>query len=543
MNKSFDILDPNIVQTVAYGKYKKMAMGERSAFERRAEKFAAVTLVHLFPKEGSGYSDRARAPINSFPSRCVNSLAAKMISTLFPYGQNYLRLNLAPDADAVLKDQPDSKVAAMTVLDEIANKLSAEIDAKDRRPVLQEAFKHLIVTGNTCLYVDPNSGHCINYSLRDYVVDRDSLGRLTLLIVREFKRVGELNIDSLREVGVAVPNSEAELEKFKDKYIETFTQSKLNGKGTRFEMCIYINDKKVPNSEGSFPRDALPYVPLRFYSNSNSNYGRSYVEDYYGAIANLQAITYATDKAIQADAKLIFMVEPGSPTAANVGHIARADSGSFVIGSSRDIAPIQSNKQASTSMSMQRIQLEQQQLAEAFLLSSSIRRDAERVTATEISKMAQELEETLSSIYSLLSSELLKAMYMVDKSRMERDGEVPDIDAIAKSIGLKKLAQTVPVTGIASLSKANEADRLLRFASAMSDMGMIGTAVSSDRFARELANAMGLNTASTVLKTQDEIQQAEQQQQLMAAAQTVGPDVVKGEYALQQQQMQQQMPQ
>ena len=47
----------------------------------------------------------------------------------------------------------------------------------------------------------------------------------------------------------------------------------------------------------------------------------------------------------------------------------------------------------------------EERLAAAFLLNSSVQRDAERVTAEEVRFMAQELESTLGGVYSVLSQE------------------------------------------------------------------------------------------------------------------------------------------
>lgn len=536
MNKNFD--SKNLIATAQPSDYKRLANGERQAFETRAERFSAATVYTLFPRIGTDGSSKIRAPMSSFPAACVNNLAAKMIETLFPYDQPYLKLDIDAEADAALKSDMDRKSKVKSILSEISFKLCKEVDARNRRPVLQEAFKHLIVVGNVCLFIDSKTGRARNYSLRDYVVERDNYGKLTLLIVRDYVRTSEIRKDFLVACDADKFNTMSD-EKLREMYVEVFTRCELNDAGDFYIVSRIINNKKVPVDDSFIPVDALPYIPLRFNATSNSNYGSSYVQDYFSDITAVQGISVAVDRSIQQDAKVIHMVVPGSTASRNLRQLAMADSGSFVLGEAGDINTIQNNKQASNSVAIQWLKEYESKLAKAFLMNSSVQRNGERVTATEINYVARELEQQLGAMYALLSSELQVAMFTVDRKRMIKNNEIPDDDALANRMGLRKLSQIVPITGTAVLSRNTEAAKLREFVSVLAEVGMLEGAISRARLVRELADAMGITSASTIVLTEEELAAEVQRQQDMQLAQSLGPDVVKGEYSLAQQQAQQ----
>ena len=70
----------------------------------------------------------------------------------------------------------------------------------------------------------------------------------------------------------------------------------------------------------------------------------------------------------------------------------------------------------------------QDRLSQAFLLNSSVQRNAERVTAEEIKFVASELESTLGGIYGVLTQEFQQPLLKLIMNKMKK---------------LKKLSKTV----------------------------------------------------------------------------------------------------
>ena len=55
----------------------------------------------------------------------------------------------------------------------------------------------------------------------------------------------------------------------------------------------------IPKSQGSFPIDKSPYIPLRFNRVDGEDYGRGYVEEYYGDLKSLEGLTRAIVEGVQ----------------------------------------------------------------------------------------------------------------------------------------------------------------------------------------------------------------------------------------------------
>ena len=66
----------------------------------------------------------------------------------------------------------------------------------------------------------------------------------------------------------------------------------------------------------------------------------------------------------------------------------------------------------------------------AFLLNSSIQRNAERVTASEIRFMAEDLEQALGGIYSILSQEFQLPFVMRKMAMMEKSKKLPKLPKV-----------------------------------------------------------------------------------------------------------------
>ena len=149
---------------------------------------------------------------------------------------------------------------------------------------------------------------------------------------------------------------------------------------------------------------------------------------------------------------------------------------------------------------------------EAFLLNSSVQRQAERVTATEVQLVAQELQDALGGVYGILTTEF-QLPYINAKINILRDQKLlPDLP--------KKIVRPKIIVGLEALGRASDRLRLLQF---MQDLaGTLGANVLAqhinlDDAIKKFAIANGVDTQG-LLKTQEEIQQEQQQaqqQQLM----------------------------
>jgi len=273
--------------------------------------------------------------------------------------------------------------------------------------------------------------------------------------------------------------------------------------------------EKIPGTDGRSKVDVSPWITLRFVRIDGEDYGRGYVEEYRGDLISLEALMQAIIEGAAASAKTIFLVNPNGVTRAAT--LAKAPNGAIREGSAADISVMQVGKGADFNVSFSAIQRIESRLEYAFLMARSVQRDAERVTAAEVTMMANELENSLGGIYSILTQEFQLPYLKRRMHMLVRSGKAPKLP--------EKLVKPKIVTGVQGLGRGNDRNKLIEFIGTVSQAlgpDIMRQYMNVDEAIKRLANSIGIDTANLV-KTQEEIQaeaQAAAQQQLI---QSLGP--------------------
>ena len=241
------------------------------------------------------------------------------------------------------------------------------------------------------------------------------------------------------------------------------------------------------------------------------DYVRSHCESYLGDLRSLEGLTRSILEGSSASAKMLFLVAPNGTTRAS--SIAKAPNGAIIEGSSGDVSVLQANKFADFRVSFEMMNRIEQRLQYAFLLNSSVQRQAERVTATEVQLVAQELQDALGGVYGILTTEF-QLPYINGKINILREQKLlPDLP--------KKIVRPKIIVGLEALGRASDRLRLLQF---MQDLaGTLGAEVLAqhinlDDAIKKFAIANGVDTQG-LLKDQEQIQQEQQQAQQQQLAQ------------------------
>ena len=273
--------------------------------------------------------------------------------------------------------------------------------------------------------------------------------------------------------------------------------------------------EKIPGTDGRSKVDISPWITLRFIRIDGEDYGRGYVEEYRGDLISLESLMQAVIEGAAASAKVLFLVNPNGVTRAAT--LAKAPNGAIREGSAADISVMQVGKAADFSVSQAVMQTITARLADAFLMASSIQRQAERVTAAEVNIMAQELENSLGGVYSILSQEFQLPYLKRRMHMLVRSGKVPKLP--------DKIVKPIIVTGIQGLGRGHDRNKLIEFIGTVAQAlgpDVMRQYVNVDEAVKRLATSIGIETTNLV-KSQEEIQaemQAMQQQQLI---QHLGP--------------------
>tara|TARA_R100000278_G_scaffold71513_1_gene56344 strand:+ start:333 stop:1916 length:1584 start_codon:yes stop_codon:yes gene_type:complete len=491
-------------QTAA-GRYAQL-QSARSTFDREAKESSKLTIPSLIPESTTGTRAKIKTPFQAVGARGVNSLASKLLFALLPPSTPFFKLTI--DSLELLKEgQQGLETEIDKGLRIIESALMNEIEISNDRVAMFEALKHLIVGGNVLLYLTDDGLKV--YPLSKFVCKRDAVGNVLEIITQESVSPNALSPEFLEQI----KKKENYDEKTMDGELDIYTYVKrVNDDFMWYQEC---KGEKIPGTDGRSKVDISPWITLRFIRIDGEDYGRGYVEEYRGDLISLESLMQAVIEGAAASAKVLFLVNPNGVTRAAT--LAKAPNGAIREGSAADISVMQVGKAADFSVSQAVMQTITARLADAFLMASSIQRQAERVTAAEVNIMAQELENSLGGVYSILSQEFQLPYLKRRMHMLVRSGKVPKLP--------DKIVKPIIVTGIQGLGRGHDRNKLIEFIGTVAQAlgpDVMRQYVNLDEAVKRLATSIGIETTNLV-KSQEEIQaemQAMQQQQLI---QHLGP--------------------
>ena len=479
---------------------------QRNPFLLRAYDCSKLTIPSLIP-EHKEPTAKYKTPFQSAGARGVNNLAAKLLLALLPPNMPFFRLRVD---NLILEQEQDEKFKTEIEegLSKIEQLVMGDVGSSTDRTVVFEGIKHLIVGGNALFHI-PTKGNARCFHLDQYVVRRDPSGSVMEIIVRE-----EVAASLLPKAIVSQIDANGESKDLKNVAVFTYVKRE----GDVFKIQQEAKGIAVPNSYGTYPVAACPWIPVRFVRVDGLDYGRSYVEEYLGDLASLEALSQCIVEGSVASAKMIFLVNPNGMT--NAKDLAETANCGFAAGRADDVTCLQAQKQADLNVAAGQIDRLERRLAFAFLLNTSVQRQGERVTAEEIRLMAEDLETALGGTYSLLAEELQLPYVNCKLLKMQQLGKMEKLP--------KDVVKPAIVTGMEALGRSTDKAKLAEFtqiAGSLLGPNAVATYINPLDWLKRLAAALGLSTKGLV-KTPEELQQEQQQQQMMAMVQGLGPNAI-----------------
>lgn len=496
----------------AKSRYSKME-GERKPYTDRAEKAAKYTIPMAFPKDSDTSSTDYETPYQSIGARGVNNLTAKLMLALFPPNSPFFRLSLGDDVQMALGDDPKTIQEWEAALNKMERKIIAYMESHQLRVSCNEAILQLIVAGNVLVFLPPAEGGMRLYRLNNYVLQRDGIGNVVEIVAKETLSFAALPANAQS----CIDDADTEPDKAYDVYTHTYLEEGV------YKSYQEVEGKIIEGSEQQYPIDKSPWIPLRLKKMDGESYGRSFVDEYIGDLKSLEALSKSVVEVAAVASNILYLVNPNSVT--RISDLSKAQSGSFVKGRVEDIQVLQINKTSDLQITTTAIQAIESRLSYAFLLNSAVQRNAERVTAEEIRYVANELEDTVGSIYSILSQEFQLPLIRRFMVQMTLEGTIPDLPQGAKGI------EPVITTGIEALGRGHDLSKLdtfIRYATVFPEA--FQSSVKQAEILRQIATALGID-ASAVVKSDQEMQEEQMQAAQIQMAQNVAPDVVKGAMA------------
>lgn len=506
-------------QTCA-GLYAKLETTRRP-FLDRARECAELTIPSLLTKDGHSEASRLATPWQGIGARGVNNLASKLLLALLPPNSPFFRLSIDDFALEQLTQQEGMRAKVEEGLNRIERSVMNEIEAGAIRVGGFEALKQLLVTGNVLIYL-PTEGGVRVFRMDRFVVKRDPMGNVLELVVKENVSRSALPQDVREFLFRGDEDSKAEGEKAGNDHDTVEMYTHVYRDGSKWKVYQEVKGERLPGTEGSYPLDKSPWIPVRFTKIDGEDYGRGYVEEYLGDLKSLEGLTQSIVEGSAAAAKVLFLVNPNGVT--DMAELAEAENGAFREGTSTDVTTLQLQKYNDFRVALETAQQINERLSFAFLLNSAVQRSGERVTAEEIRYMANELESALGGIYSILSQEFQLPLVKRLMFQMERQKRLPSLP--------EGTVQPVIVTGLEALGRGNDLTKLNMFFQAAAMIAQLPPEINKSDALMRTGSSLGIDMKGLV-KSQEEIQaemQAAQQQQMMAMAMEkgIGPAIQAG---------------
>ena len=492
----------------AKDRYTKLE-NERNAYTNRAEKCAKYTIPMAFPKKTDNSNTTYETPYQSIGARGVNNMVSKLMLALFPPNAPFFRLSLGDEVLNALGDDINTIQQYEEQLSKLERRIVAYMETHQVRTTVWEALIQLIIAGNVLIFLPPAEGGMRIYRLNSYVVSRDGIGTVKEIVAKETLTYGSLPLELQSKM-----NTEGKEDEAVDIYTHTYLE------GDTYLSYQEIEGEIIAGSEQTYPKDACPWIALRLKKMDGESYGRSFVDEYLGDLKVLEALSKSVAEVSAVASNILYLVNPNAVT--RISDLSKAKSGDFIRGKIEDIQVLQVNKTSDLQITQSAIQSIEGRLSYAFLLNSAVQRNAERVTAEEIRYVANELEDTVGSIYSILSQELQLPLVKRFMLQMTREGYIPDMPQGSQGV------EPLITTGIEALGRGHDLTKLdtfIRYAQVFPEA--FQTRVKQGAILSQIATALGIDSSS-VVKSEEEYQQEMMAAQQAQMEQQVAPQVANG---------------
>ena len=475
-------------------RYSMLSPG-RTQFLDMAVECSELTLPYLVTRDDSSTGKRQLLqPFQSVGAKAVVTLAAKLMLAILPPQTAFFKLQVRDDKlgqtlDPMMRSELDlsfSKIERL-IMDYIA--------ASSDRVVVHQALKHLIVSGNALIFMSKDG--LKHYPLQRYVVERDGNGNVIEIVTKEMV--------SRKVLGISPPPTDSPNGEYGDTEddAEVYTCVKMDESSGSWRWHQEVDDMILEGSQSTAPKNASPWLVLRFNTVDGEDYGRGRVEEFIGDLRSLDGLSQALVEGASVASKVVFLVSPSATT--KPGTLAKAGNGAIIQGRPEDVGVVQVGKTADFATAANMAATIERRILEAFLVMNI--RNAERVTAEEVRLTQLELEQSLGGLFSLLTVEFLVPYLNRTLLILQRSNQIPRLP--------KDVVRPKIVAGINSLGRGQDNESLTRFiqtvAQTLGPEALVKYIDPSEAIKR-LAAAQGIDVLNLV-RTAEQLEQLKEQNQ------------------------------
>lgn len=485
----------------------------------RARECAVYTIPQLLPPKGAGNETQLAIPYNNVPGVSVTAMASKATGTTLPIGGTPpLRLSpqapVGPNVDADLLDQE---------LSEVELRCWSRLEASNLRETVYNSYLHLGVIGDVCIEADPESLHFQIHRLDNFCVQRDRLGRVWRLLVREWLEPDALKIELQSvpaETGSGGMGQIVDSKKLEAMY--TLVERKPDGS---WDMRREFRGKVIET--GEFPKDRCRYFVVRWSAVAGEDYGRSRAEEVLGDLKSLDGLTQCLLEGSAINSFLLMLVRPGGLT--EISDLEGSRNGTYAPGNPEDVSALRPGNEAQVAVTLQAVQRLEQSIGRSFLADYAVQPRGERVTAFQSNLLASENDQILGSVFSEITTNLMRPVFRLTLAHLVATGQIPKmvedlLDSDVLKIDIK--------TGVEALS------RQLEFRKTVEIIGLLQQLPDEARASVKWRNFLPRLFANSGLSGENLVMSEAEYQEMIAeqrAAQTADAVALQGIQTLGQQ--------
>ena len=526
-------------QTTIKGEFADLD-NDRAEFLSHLRDCAAFTIPSILPPASvTGTNKRLPEAFQSLGARGVKNIQGRLITTLFPIGTPWFSLRLPPHLEfGAGRDVPDETVDAVNegiAATELV--VQSQIDRTNYRRAFRMTIEQAVVLGNWCYQVldKPADGmpqvqqpyNVRVFRFDNYVVKRGDDGDMLKLIIRE-------RMDPLAMTEELANKAKLNLSELieKDAGQEMYTRC-LKQLDSSWVIEQEMNGEIVTKSQ----EKVLPYQAGRYDELPGEHYGRSLVSMLIGDLRSHNGLSRAILEMAGASSRLLIGVDPGGHVM--LRDITKAKNGvpfpaRIRNGIIQDVAMLHANLGGDFAVAKDQDRFIAENLAKAMMMESAVQPRGERVTATQVMRIADELDGQLGAVYSTCS-EMQVTFLERTIWQMRRDNLIPT--------KAEELIDTTLVTGLEAIRRAQDLQKLNLVMELISKNPAIAARIDEEAVIMRVFSLTGIDP-TPFFKTDEELEAERQAEAQARLAEEAGRKAIEvtGNVAEQQQQAPQQAP-
>lgn len=422
-----------------------------------ARDLAEITIPSVMPPDGYRVGDNIGENNQSANAMCVNTLASKLMFMALPPDRPVLRFEpIEHKIQADIRANPKLWTMVDAGLARLEIEHRKRMEATTIRSAYVGATKQLIVAGNVC-WEHLDIDNPIYHPITCYVVKRNTKGQQLLVILKRKVDVIDLDDDVVEMIYRRKPELETggkEWEQQVDIYcVCKRVRDAEDPSGYAWEYWEEFEGEMIRDTEFTADYDAPPLYAAWMIPVYGQNWGRSYCEEYRGDLRAIENFSAAVGDGAAAASLILLFLAPGSRTSAKA--IRDANNMELFTGKAEDLSMFRSEKQQDFAFVNTVLEKSIQRLGRAFLLVSSVQRQAERVTAQEWQLMAREIDEAMGGTYSELAQSFQRLV--VNRFVILHNEAAKTLPKLPPGI-----FRVAVITGIEAMGRSIEGEALVR---------------------------------------------------------------------------------